>query len=1013
LCEAGRLADDALRDPERALHFYERAAAEAPAALEPLQRLEALYSRTGRSQALEQNLKRQLELAVTPRQHIEITVKLATFKERELLDGQAAASLLEDALVIEPESRDLRRELIRLHERLGHGSRVLALWEAELERAPHDETALRATAELATQNGDDERAIGALEVLASLTQKAAERVEIWLDVAGRLEARAELVAARERYERVLESEPRHPAAWAGLRRVALALGDSSRALHVLDSELSFAKSLPRRADLYAERARVYLFHAKETERAEAAARHALELDESCAQAHVMLAECARAADHLADARLHYARALEQRDHLLPQELGRVLAHQAEVLSRLGEAGEALAAAAQCAELPGADADAILGAAEVMRRHSAYERALALCQALLDDSRLDARQRANALCCFAEAQAGLGDVPAALHTLRTAAAATPAETRALEALASLHRGRENFAQLVETLEAWADRLKDERRWDLLSEAGEIAAERLQDSERARRLYLAVLSEHPHHHRVLVDLLRLHGDAERWEEVVPVILALAESRQEPAHRVPHLLTAARIVDEKLNRPKEALVHLRKALALEADNPLVVERMLRLARRTSDIALSEELYPKQIEIALAGGLKPRALKLTEEFYQLVSRQDDPRRAIELCQSAHELDPNNNLYAERLSKLYAARPELHFDAALRLQHERLAHDPTRPEPYQALLDLYWSLKLWDGVWCAAQALVLLRRASPRVEALYRRYHPRTPARLTVPLSPADWTELIQHPDADGAVTEVFAVIEPALRRARGADLKKLGIKPEMRLDPAANDHGVVAALRALAPIVGAPLPALFMSKNQKRAIGLVRGNEPLLLLGPTALDELPELQIAFTVASHLTYFRPGYGLRHLLPTARALKASLLAAFKLCEPDLEIPAEFHEAVGEALPILDEGLTAPERERLHEVITGLLAQDQLVNLHQWLSGVDLTSDRLGLILCNDLTTALQFVRSADDRSSSVTRAERCKALFRYAVHPSYLELRARLALALNLGSNEPLVQRAG
>ena len=42
-------------------------------------------------------------------------------------------------------------------------------------------------------------------------------------------------------------------------------------------------------------------------------------------------------------------------------------------------------------------------------------------------------------------------------------------------------------------------------------------------------------------------------------------------------------------------------------------------------------------------------------------------------------------------------------------LERERLRQDPTRPEPYQALLELYSNTGHLDAAWCVSQALVLI----------------------------------------------------------------------------------------------------------------------------------------------------------------------------------------------------------------------------------------------------------------------------------------------------------------
>ena len=47
----------------------------------------------------------------------------------------------------------------------------------------------------------------------------------------------------------------------------------------------------------------------------------------------------------------------------------------------------------------------------------------------------------------------------------------------------------------------------------------------------------------------------------------------------------------------------------------------------------------------------------------------------------------------------------------------------------------------------------------------------------------------------------------------------------------------------------------------------------------------------MAFVAGRHLTYFRPGYYVRHLVPTGTGLKAWLFAAIKLSVPQFPVAA--------------------------------------------------------------------------------------------------------------------------
>ena len=66
-----------------------------------------------------------------------------------------------------------------------------------------------------------------------------------------------------------------------------------------------------------------------------------------------------------------------------------------------------------------------------------------------------------------------------------------------------------------------------------------------------------------------------------------------------------------------------------------------------------------------------------------------------------------------------------------------------------------------------------------------------------------------------------------------------------------------------------------------------------------------------------------------------------------------------------------------------------------------MAGVDLTADRAGFVICNDLELSSEMIKAADDGSSAVPQKERLRELVLYSTSEEYFALRRRLGLNID------------
>jgi hypothetical protein len=160
------------------------------------------------------------------------------------------------------------------------------------------------------------------------------------------------------------------------------------------------------------------------------------------------------------------------------------------------------------------------------------------------------------------------------------------------------------------------------------------------------------------------------------------------------------------------------------------------------------------------------------------------------------------------------------------------------------------------------------------------------------------------------------------------------------------------------------------------------------------------PPQALAFLAGRHLAYYRGALYLRHLVPTGSGLRAWLLAAIKSAVPQFPVPADLAASVAEHQAAFKAHLPGPQQETLRSLVQKLLAAAPELDLKKWTAAVDLTADRVGFLLANDLELSTAVVRASPEEAAAVPQKDRLRELHLYAVSEPYLALRHKLGVAI-------------
>ncbi|EYF07988.1 tetratricopeptide repeat protein [Chondromyces apiculatus] len=1042
MCKLAELYEDQLNDLAEATRRYEAVLGVDAQALTALRGLDRIYSRSGRYKELLVNLERQVAVAATPRQRINLYERMAGICDEEFLDHQRASEALEIILKIDPAhegaltgltrhyraldrwedvvelydrqlalaSDDKRREEILLAsgrvllEQIGSPERARKAYEKVLELNPNHAGALESLAHVRAATGDAVAALSAVESLAEKAQAPDAKAEQWIRAAKMLEEKGDRDGAIERYKKALDAQPQNAVAQTSLRAAYLARGDATSAVELISRIIEVTDGNLAKARLYGEMAEILKERLKDDQKAGEAATKAVDLDPTSVLGLLISGDNAFEGGRYLEAAKSYE-SLANRVDAMPKAQGlRMLLRYVDSLSKTGSTSKAIGTVKTLLTLAPDDPAALGRAAKVNLDAGNAKESAALYDDLLKrfGAELSTSERADALIHLGEARLKAGDPDGAIEPLTDAADLVPESPLPLQLLIKVYETKGDWEEVVRQRNRRLDMVVGEERSALLLEIGDILGGQLNDRTRAAKSYVAALDERPDDRKILTKLMQLYSEEKDWGKLIDVVLKLASKVDDRKQKAKYLHTAAIVSARQLGDLDRAVAFYDEVLELDPSLTRALEEAIELRGDKGDHEGVERLLNVQLEHATEAGDNAKMLETFDKLgYLYKDRLGLTPEAIDAFEAAQTLDPDNETRNELLAGIYASNPAQFLDKAVAAQLPILRRSPYKPDSYRLLRKLYTESKRADAAFCVCQALVVLNAAEPDEERFFRRMRPETVAAAQDRLNEDDWARLVMHTEADPLLTAVFAVIEPAVLRKNGQPLEMLGYQLAYAVDLMRHPYPMSQTIYYACGVMGMEPPLTFQNPNDGGGVNFLHAHTPAVVLGAAALAmDIPTQAAAFIAARHLTYYRPGLYLRHLVPTGTGLRAWLFAAIKLISPTFPISKDLEGPVRDNLAVLEPTIVGPARDQLASAVTKLL-QAGAIDLKRWISGIDLTADRVGFLLSNDLELAQEMIKASDEASAALPHKDRLKELLLYAVSEEYFALRRRIGINID------------
>ncbi len=1041
LCAIAEIYEDRLSDDDQAAAHYEAALKHDERHVAALKGLERIYSRTDRFPELLANLEKQLEASPTPRQKMSILERMAGIHLEEFVDHEKAEHCLAQIVEIEPGHeganvmlvgvyRKLQRfdDLAKTLERHALGSedqqrkidlllqaaKVLMVDVGAPERAlhivervtsidDHHTEALEMLSRLQAQTGDAAKALEATERLAQAESDPAKKADLYVRAGRILEDKGDKDGAIERYKKALDAQHDHTKAAAALRSIYAGRGDAHGAAELLIREIEVTDGKISKAKLYAELGAIQRDRLEDAVRARISFEKALELDPTCTPAATGLGQMAFDKGDYTEAARHFEPLLARTSEM-PADVARdVSVRCGDAFRKLELYDKAQRAYLNAKAFAADDREVLERVAEVTFDMGAPDEAAELYRDVFKQfgKELVGQEKGRVLWRFGESLRQAGEHGEAKMHLNEAADLMPDDPAPLRSLKELYASQGKWEDVVRTLRRRMESAPDDERYTLLVETGDVLMNEIGDKAKASKSYVAALELRADDRNLLTKLMAVYSESKDWSRLVEVILRIAELVDDSRQLSKYYHTAAAICHFELNRLEEAADYYEQALEHEPGSAKSFEGLVTALNAQGDWDRLEEVYRDRLKGHAANAPDKDKAHLYDQLGELLlHRLERSGDATEAFEEAQKLDPHNRQRSETLASVYGAEPKRYFQKAVKVHGDLLALNPYRIESYQALRKLYTEAKKPDESWCCCQALTVLKNAEPDEEGFYKKHRTREPAAATSAFTSEMWGSHILHPSQDLLLTDIFATITRAVIATRAQDLGKFGLTPGDKRTPETDEADLARTLSYASGVTAITLPDVYYRTKDPGGLSFVFTDPPSIGLGKGALAGGPGKALAFVAGRHLSYLRPGHYLRMLVPTGSGLRSWLLAAIKTAVGQFPIPKNLAAPVEENLAAFEKQLSGPDKDRLRSHVQKLLAAAPELDLKKWVAAVDLTADRVGFILSNDLELSTAMIKASPEESAGVSGKDRLKELHMYAVSEEYLSLRHKLGIAI-------------
>ncbi|MEE2643509.1 MAG: tetratricopeptide repeat protein [Myxococcota bacterium] len=956
-----------LQDPIGAIESYQRMLLLDPAYTEAVTALDEIYREQERWDELQEVYTKYLVHAAEAESQIRVRLALAELAQHFFEDTSSAVDYLTPILELDPAHRETLRllaELFALEER----------WEDCIETLNR---------ELELESIREER-ITRLYQIGRIFSQHLQQPE----------------HAIQYFQQVLAEEPMHHEAMRALQEVYELQGSWSEAIQILQRMEASTRDFAEKSTSLYQMGRIYIQHLGDRPAGIEFYEQAISLNPENIDAAGPLAE-----HYLREER--WERAEPNLELLLSHDTGEDPGRSKNLYFQLGflkqqllKDEEAMRYYQEAFRLDSTHLQTLSGMAEVAFRQEQWEQASNLLQTLQihhgqsleEEAKFDLLHRQG----FSKLR--LGDYRRALDVLTRAAELSPENETILGLIVEAYEAQERWEDAVFYRNRRAELLSDpEQRFDELITIAECYEEKLGDLRRTVEIYRRALELQPESKKLLNKLLPIYEAQAEWSEMATLLQHFAEREFNAEVKAKYYFAIGSLQRDQLQDNLLAVRSFDKAL--DADPKLLkaftaIESLLVKER---NFERQDRYFRKMLKRAKDNEMgSAMVFQLAQALGEINrTRLRNFGEAIKAYNIALAERPDDIGVHENIAELYEA--EGNWDRAIGQYRQLLRRNMKHIESYHKLFNLFATQSRYDEAWCIAQALTVLNQATPEEREFFGQYQQRSLVEIRKPLRKQHW-ELLTHEGKSHLMDSLFNQLYPYNSRAMEQSFRDFRVHKRKDLIDQNEQTPLNKIMNYVSQTTGLPRLPCYKDNDGQLGVRTMNLSQPALKIGQDMLRGVGLQQLAFVLSRQLYLMTDHAFIATLDNDYESRRNRLMTVIFTFMKVLNIPVEMSERLLESYY---ERIPRFEQEKLRELLVEMQAnQNKHLNISLWLQSLDFTACRLGFLLCNDLSAAIQTMRDEQIPLSRATLAERIEALVLFSISDEYFQLRRELGIAL-------------